>query len=138
MEEENENKPMTLTEMIFNSKSPYNNQFQGGDTRVLFVCSAGLLRSATAARIYAKKYNTRAAGSAPYALIPVSHELLLWADEIVFVSEENYLATKIKFDLDEIKARGTIITVLNIPDYFDHMDEDLIRIFEQDYEPLED
>jgi len=140
MQEENENKskPMTLTEMIFNSKSPYNNQFQGGDTRVLFVCSAGLSRSATAARIYAKKYNTRAAGSAPHALIPVSHELLLWADEIVFVSEENYLATKIKFDLDEIKARGTIITVLNIPDYFDHMDEDLIRIFEQDYEPLED
>ena len=138
MEEENENKPMTLTEMIFNSKSPYNNPFQGSDTRVLFVCSAGLLRSATAARIYAKKYNTRAAGSAPYALIPVSHELLLWADEIVFVSEENYLATKIKFDLDEIKARGTVITVLNIPDHFNHMDEDLIRIFEQDYEPLED
>ena len=138
MEEENENKPMTLTEMIFNSKSPYNNQFQGGDTRVLFICSAGLLRSATAARIYAKKYNTRAAGSAPYALIPVSHELLLWADEVVFVSEENYLATKIKFDLDEIKARGTVITILNIPDHFDHMDEDLIRIFEQDYESLED
>ena len=139
MQEENENKskPMTLTEMIFNSKSPYNNQFQGGDTRVLFVCSAGLSRSATAARIYAKKYNTRAAGSAPHALIPVSHELLLWADEIVFVSEENYLATKIKFDLDEIKARGTIITVLNIPDYFDHMDEDLIRIFEQNYESIE-
>lgn len=137
MEEENENKPMTLTEMIFNSKSPYNNQFQGSDTRVLFVCSAGLLRSATAARIYAKKYNTRAAGSAPYALIPVSHELLLWADEVVFVSENNYLATKIKFDLDEIKARGTIITVLNIPDDFEHMDADLIRIFEQDYEPIE-
>ena len=138
MEEENENKPMTLTEMIFNSKSPYNNQFQGGDTRVLFICSAGLLHSATAARIYAKKYNTRAAGSAPYALIPVSHELLLWADEVVFVSEENYLATKIKFDLDEIKARDTIITVLSIPDNFNHMDEDLIRIFEQDYESLED
>lgn len=138
MEEENENKPMTLTEMIFNSKSPYNNHYQGSDKRVLFVCSAGLLRSATAARIYAKKYNTRAAGSAPYALIPVSHELLLWADEVVFVNHENYLATKIKFDLDEIKARGTIITVLNIPDHFDHMDEDLIRVFEQDYESLED
>lgn len=138
MQEENENKSMTLTEMIFNSKSPYNNPYQGGDSRVLFVCSAGLLRSATAARIYAKKYNTRAAGSAPYALIPVSHELLLWADEVVFMSENNYLETKIKFDLDEIKARGTIITVLNIPDNFNHMDEELIRIFEQDYEPLED
>lgn len=128
---------MTMTQMIFKSKSPYNNPYQGKDKKVLFVCSAGILRSATAARIYAKKYNTRAAGSAPYALIPVSHELLLWADEVVFMSENNYLATKIKFDLDEIRARGTIITVLNIPDDFDHMDADLIRIFEQDYEPIE-
>ena len=78
MQEENENKPMTLTEMIFNSKSPYNNQFQGGDTRVLFVCSAGLLRSATAARIYAKKYNTRAAESAPYALIPLGSTITIY------------------------------------------------------------
>ena len=60
-----ESSKMTMTQMIFNSKSPYDNPYQGSDTKVLFVCSAGILRSATAARIYAKKYNTRAAGSAP-------------------------------------------------------------------------
>ena len=32
---------MTMTEMIFNSKSPYDNPYQGTDSRVLFVCSAG-------------------------------------------------------------------------------------------------
>lgn len=127
---------MTMTEMIFNSKSPYNNPYQGRDKKVLFVCSAGILRSATAARIYAKKYNTRAAGSASYALIPVSHELLLWADEVVFVNRENFLATKINYDLDEIKNRGTIITVLDIPDDYEHMDPDLIKHFEKQYEEL--
>ena len=134
----NDEKPtkMTMTEMIFNSKSPYNNPYQGKDKKVLFVCSSGILRSATAARIYAKKYNTRAAGSASYALIPVSHELLLWADEVVFVNRENFLATKINYDLDEIKNRGTVITVLDIPDDYEHMDPDLIKHFEKQYEEL--
>ena len=127
---------MTMTEMIINSKSPYDNPYQGKDKKVLFVCSAGILRSATAARIYAKKYNTRAAGSASYALIPVSHELLLWADEVVFVNRENFLATKINYDLDEIKNRGTIITVLDIPDDYEHMHPDLIKHFEKQYEEL--
>lgn len=134
----NDEKPtkMTMTEMIFKSKSPYDNPYQGRDKKVLFVCSAGILRSATAARIYAKKYNTRAAGSASYALIPVSHELLLWADEVVFVNRENFLATKINYDLDEIKNRGTIITVLDIPDDYEHMHPDLIKHFEKQYEEL--
>lgn len=134
----NDEKPtkMTMTEMIFKSKSPYDNPYQGRDKKVLFVCSAGILRSATAARIYAKKYNTRAAGSASYALIPVSHELLLWADEVVFVNRENFLATKINYDLDEIKNRGTIITVLDIPDDYEHMHPELIKHFEKQYEEL--
>ena len=127
---------MTMTQMIFKSKSPYNNPYQGKDKKVLFVCSAGILRSATAARIYAKKYNTRAAGSASYALIPVSHELLLWADEVVFVNRENFLATKINYDLDEIKNRGTVITTLNIPDDYEHMHPELIKHFEKQYEEL--
>lgn len=134
----NDEKPtkMTMTEMIFKSKSPYDNPYQGRDKKVLFVCSAGILRSATAARIYAKKYNTRAAGSASYALIPVSHELLLWADEVVFVNRENFLATKINYDLDEIKNRGTVITTLNIPDDYEHMHPELIKHFEKQYEEL--
>jgi len=134
--DDEESSKMTMTQMIFNSKSPYDNPYQGSDKKVLFVCSAGILRSATAARIYAKKYNTRAAGSASYALIPVSHELLLWADEVVFVNRENFLATKINYDLDEIKNRGTVITVLDIPDDYEHMDPDLIKHFEKQYEEL--
>ena len=67
-----------------------NNPFQGKDKKVVFVCSMGILRSATAARLYGHKYNTRSAGTHGEALIQLSPNLLGWADEIVFVNEENY------------------------------------------------
>ena len=58
----------TKTEEIFELSAPYNNPYQGTDKKLLFVCSAGLLRSATAANLFAKKgYNTRGCGSAEYA-----------------------------------------------------------------------
>lgn len=127
-------KPKTKTELIFESKSPYSNPYQGNDERVLFVCSAGILRSATAARIYARKYNTRAAGSKPYALIPVTQELVLWADRIVFVNPENRWDVEKKFDLDDLASNGTIIQTLDIPDNYDHMHPQLIQHFKEQYE----
>ena len=126
---------ISYTEAIFNSKCPYNNAYQGKDKRVLFVCSAGLLRSATAARIYAKKYNTRAAGSAHYALVPVTPELLLWANQVVFVNQENYDVVKSKFDLAEFPC---LIKVLDIPDQYEHMNPELIKHFKEQYEDFTD
>lgn len=123
----------TKTEAMFTSKCPYQNAYQGKDKRVLFVCSAGLLRSATAARIYAKKYNTRAAGSEKYALIPVSDELLLWADEVVFVNPFNHMSTAYKFDLDTFDCK---VKVLDIPDDYEYMDPQLIDHFYQQYEAI--
>lgn len=127
------NKPMTYTEAMFNSASPFDNPYQGKDKKVLFVCSAGILRSATAARIYARKYNTRAAGSASYALIPVSHELLLWANEVVFVNEENYRSVCKHFDLGDFRCA---VKILNIPDQYEHMHPELIKHLEEQYERI--
>jgi protein-tyrosine phosphatase len=124
----------TLTQKIFQAKSPWNNPYQGQDKKVLFVCSAGILRSATAARIYAKKYNTRAAGSESYALVPVTNDLLLWANKIVFVNEENYQSVKQYFDLD---AYNKDIVILDIPDQYPHMHPELIKHFETQFESLE-
>lgn len=124
---------MTYTEAMFKQESPYNNPYQGTDKRVLFVCSAGILRSATAARIYAKKYNTRCAGSEGYALIPVTHELLLWANEVVFVNPENYIRTCGRFDLDTFKCK---VVTLNIPDKYEHMHPELVKAFEEQYEQI--
>jgi len=124
---------MTYTEAMYRQYSPYDNPYQGKDKRVLFVCSAGILRSATAARIYAKKYNTRSAGSMGYALIPVTHELVLWAQEIVFVNKENYEETCKSFKLEDFPC---LVKVLDIPDQYEHMHPELIKCFEQQYEAL--
>lgn len=128
----------TMTELIMQSSSPWNNPYQGKDKKVLFVCSAGVLRSATAARIYARKYNTRAAGSEPYALIPVTYDLLCWADEVVFVNEENYKSCKKQFANQQIDIHRfpCKIKVLDIPDKYEHMHPKLIEAFEQSYEAI--
>jgi predicted protein tyrosine phosphatase len=122
----------TLTELIMESTAPWDNPYQGKDKKVMFVCSAGILRSATAARIYGKKYNTRACGSYGYALIPFSANLLLWADEIVFVNQENYEEVLDHFPAIVEKERK----VLNIPDKYSHMHPSLIKAFEEQYEPI--
>jgi hypothetical protein len=65
---------------------------------ILFVCSAGLLRSATAANIFAKRgWNTRSCGSMDYALIPISVNLIYWADKIYFMSKVNLEYVRLKF-----------------------------------------
>ena len=105
-----------------------HNTFQGDDPKVLFVCSAGILRSATAARIFADKWNTRSAGSSPIALIPVTKRLLNWADFVFFMKEENFIATSKQFDLDEFDCFQFI---LDIPDNFNHMQPELIQLLKE-------
>lgn len=113
------------------------NPFQGSDKKVLFVCSMGILRSATGARLYAGRYNTRCAGTWDDALIKITPTLMEWADEIVFVNENNYQQVKKYFldeDIDIDKQYN--IKVLNIPDSFPHMHPELKKAFDQQYEPL--
>lgn len=105
--------------------------WQGQDKRLLFVCSAGILRSATAARVYSQKYNTRCAGSKNFALIPVTENLLLWADEIVFMNPENYFDVCRQFDIDGLNFR-----TLGVPDEYNYMEPELIELLEKQYEPL--
>lgn len=111
------------------------NPYQGTDKKVLFVCSMGILRSATAARIYGRKYNTRCAGSWGDALIPLTPILLSWAEEIVFVNRSNYENAVSEFGSEIFFETPT--RVLDIPDQFPHMDPALIAAFAEQYEPLE-
>lgn len=73
---------------LHNCKNPY----QGAFKKVVCVCSAGLLRSPTAAVVLSQppfNFNTRAVGLvSDYALIPLDECLLGWADEIVCMSEK--------------------------------------------------
>ena len=58
-------------------------------TRILFVCTANVDRSPTAESLYFgdPRYEVHSAGTAPFATIPLSREMLLRAD-LVFVMNE--------------------------------------------------
>jgi predicted protein tyrosine phosphatase len=108
------------------------NPYQGDDKKIVFVCSMGILRSATAARIYSRKYNTRSAGTYLDALIPLSPILVAWADELVFVNKENY--NTFKRNVDEEILLQSNVKVLDIPDAYEHMHPTLIQAFKDQYE----
>lgn len=111
------------------------NQYQTTARRVLCLCSAGLLRSPTAANVLHSEfgYNTRAAGvSEEYALIPVDEVMLAWADEIVCVEKkvDNTLRSFMKEDYAAISKK---ITVLNIPDSYEWGDPTLKSMILEQY-----
>lgn len=125
----------TLSEEIRNCRhGVVANPYQGADKKVLFVCSMGILRSATAARLYAPKYNTRSAGSWDDALVPVTPILLAWANEIVIVNKENYNQLVQKFGTEVFAETPT--KVLNIPDQYPHMHPELVKAFKEQYEDI--
>lgn len=121
-----------MTDFLMNRLANCSNKFQGRYKRVLCVCSAGLLRSPTAAWVLSNEpynYNTRAAGlTKEFALVPVDEVLLTWADEIVVFEAKQ--AEQIRaMHVDE-----TPIIVLGIPDNFQYRDEKLISLIRQSYD----
>lgn len=128
----------TYSELIAAVQSPWDNPYQGNDRKVLFCCTMGILRSATGARMYAHKYNTRAVGSHDGALIRISPDLILWADQIVFVNDANY--QQALRDYDDTHLQSMIqakAIILDIPDQHEHMHPELQKAFKEQYEPLE-
>ena len=113
----------TKTQEIFELSCPYGHSSQGHHPKYLFVCSAGLLRSPTFAKVLTEiGYNTRSCGSESYALIPLSVNLIFWADKIFFMEEFNYegaLATFSKDEdtLQEIKSKHIILGIEDKYDY---------------------
>lgn len=119
----------TLTQRIFEVSAPYDNIYQTSAKRILFVCSAGMLRSPTCANAGTTLgFNTRACGSHGYALIPLSANLIEWAHKIVFVNEENFHEAidnfaSVGYD-EDIKRKAV---VWDIEDNFDWGDDVLFR-----------
>lgn len=124
----------TFTEEIYELTAPFDNEYQGNSKRILFVCSAGILRSPTGATVGAKMgFNTRSCGTSCYALVPLSVNLIHWAQKIFFVNEENSTEANDSFfgdkeTTDMLKAKSLI---LNIEDQFNYMDPKLVQIFEK-------
>ena len=100
-----------------------NNPYQNTHRRVLAVCSAGLLRSPTIARVLQESfgYNTRACGTdEEFALVPISTALVAWADLVVFAEQEHYEDVK-----EYLGNKKTV--VLNLPDEYNYYDDELVH-----------
>jgi len=113
-----------------------HNSHQGKTKKVLTVCSAGLLRSATLQNFLITEYgyNVRNCGTVEaYALIPISEALVEWADEIVFVNSENY--NMVKKDLEKLNLLSKC-KVLDIPDIYGFNHPELIKICRKQYEKI--
>lgn len=121
---------MTKTTKIFELTAPYNNQYQGNATRLLFVCSVGMLRSPTAADVATGMgFNARSCGTDSAALIPLSANLIMWADKIVFMNRDNYEEAMLTFANtgydEDIEAKKDFI---HVDDDYDRDDWQLREI----------
>jgi predicted protein tyrosine phosphatase len=69
----------------------YNRSEETATTRerILFVCTANIDRSRTAEDLYSRdaRFEVRSAGVAPFATVPLTRDLLLWADRVFVLNE---------------------------------------------------
>ena len=97
---------------------------------LLFICSRNKLRSPTAEEVFSSlpDFEVASAGLDNDADLKLTSEMVDWAD-IIFVME--------KIDLAKLKAafgphlKRQHIICLDIPDRFEFMDPDLVRILKQ-------
>jgi predicted protein tyrosine phosphatase len=97
--------------------------------RALFICTKNRLRSPTAEQVFSSWPNveTDSAGLGNDANLSVSPELLAWADTI-FVMEKahkNKLSKKFRAYLN-----GKRVICLDIPDEYEYMQPELVRLLE--------
>lgn len=93
---------------------------------ILFVCSRNKWRSATAETIYKNhpQHQVRSAGTAPSARIKLNTKLIIWADLILVMEKKHKQIISEKFALD---LENRAVEILNIPDDYPYMDEELIE-----------
>jgi protein-tyrosine phosphatase len=104
---------------------------------ILFICSRNQWRSPTAEEIYKAQnhYNVKSAGTEPSARIKVTAKLIRWAD-IIFAMEKRHKQRIVQnFPSDTDTKR---IVVLDIPDEYQYMDEELIETIKLSVEPYLD
>jgi predicted protein tyrosine phosphatase len=101
---------------------------------ILFVCSRNQWRSPTAETIYKNQQglSVRSAGTEPSARIKITAKLIHWAD-IIFVMEKRHKQRIIENFRDNCQSKEIII--LDIPDDYQFMDEELIDSIKRSVEP---
>lgn len=123
------------------------NAYQGKHKKVLTVCSAGCLRSPTAAHLLSSEpwyFNTRCAGtSEEYAIVPVTEALIVWADVILVMDSfqqlhintmQNKIAAESEFMYEQFDYKQVIN--LDIPDNYDYRNPKLVEIMTEKFKEL--
>lgn len=119
------------------------NAYQGSHRKVLTVCSAGCLRSPTAAHILSSppwNFNTRCAGtSQEYAIVPVTEALIIWANDILVMDEYqqsiiNGMQNKLAEEMTGYEYKRVIN--LGIEDNYGYRDPELVRIMTEKFREL--
>jgi predicted protein tyrosine phosphatase len=84
------------------------------------------MRSATAETIFATEgYTVKSAGTEETATVPLSNEIILWAD-LIFVMEEGHKVI-INTYFSDVADNKNII-VLDIPDNYHYMEQELVKL----------
>jgi len=93
---------------------------------ILFVCSRNKWRSATAETIYQnhQEHNVKSAGTEPSARVKINAKHIAWAN-LIFVMEKKHKQRITEKFREEITGKELI--VLDIPDDYQYMDEELIE-----------
>ncbi len=101
---------------------------------ILFVCSKNKWRSRTAETIFkaARNHNVQSAGTDKDARVKLTEKHLIWAD-MIFVMEYKHRQL-IKQNFSDSYDKDKII-VLDIPDEYQYMDEELIFSLETAVDP---
>jgi len=119
---------------IFTNNHASNVSAQTDQWRLVFVCSAGMLRSATGAKAFAAKgCNTRSCGTHAYALVPLSANLIAWADRLYFAHSENWHKALGTFagKADLLAMLQQKSQVCSVPDIYNYDDPELHAIWQQ-------
>lgn len=100
--------------------------------RLLFVCTGNVDRSRTAEEIFEKikGVEAKSAGTSIAATIPLTKELIQWADKI-FVMEYKHQKVVLKMDPEAWEK----IECLAIPDKYAHGEPELKRLLKERLRP---
>ncbi|GAX40836.1 hypothetical protein NIES4075_18020 [Tolypothrix sp. NIES-4075] len=103
--------------------------------KLLFLCSQNRLRSPTAEAVFSEYegLEVESAGLDRYAELPVSTEMIEWAD-IIFVMEKSHRNKLSKNFQPFLKDKKVIC--LDIPDDFEYMEPVLINLLKKKVLPL--
>ena len=98
--------------------------------KLLFICSQNRLRSPTAEQVFSlhQHLETASAGTNHDAEIPLSAELVEWAD-LIFVMEKAHL-NKLRSKFKRHLRGHQRVVCLDIPDDYDYMDPALVKLLQ--------